>query len=188
MRKLLLLAAVAACSVASPALADPVTLSYDFTGTDFTAGFGAGGAAGPADAFTGSFSYSFDATTQAFQLLSFNGHVGSLEFTTALADFNSSGTGDDSLTIGGSPGGASGFGASDFVFNMLLDRTTGAVTSAYQLGYITQNFSIYHANNLSVTAAVPEPATWAMMLLGFGGIGFAMRRGRKQNRRLLQVA
>ena len=23
---------------------------------------------------------------------------------------------------------------------------------------------------------VPEPATWAMMLLGFGGIGFAMRR------------
>lgn len=28
-------------------------------------------------------------------------------------------------------------------------------------------------------AAVPEPATWAMMLIGFGGIGFAMRR-RKQ--------
>jgi hypothetical protein len=24
--------------------------------------------------------------------------------------------------------------------------------------------------------ALPEPATWAMMLLGFGGIGFAMRR------------
>ena len=28
-------------------------------------------------------------------------------------------------------------------------------------------------------AAVPEPATWAMMLLGFGGIGMAMRRRRK---------
>ena len=29
------------------------------------------------------------------------------------------------------------------------------------------------------TAAVPEPATWAMMLLGFAGIGMAMRRGRR---------
>ena len=25
-------------------------------------------------------------------------------------------------------------------------------------------------------AAVPEPATWAMMLLGFGAVGFSMRR------------
>jgi hypothetical protein len=28
-------------------------------------------------------------------------------------------------------------------------------------------------------AAVPEPGTWALMLLGFGGIGFAMRRRQK---------
>ncbi|HEY1144448.1 MAG TPA: PEPxxWA-CTERM sorting domain-containing protein [Sphingomicrobium sp.] len=28
--------------------------------------------------------------------------------------------------------------------------------------------------------AVPEPATWAMMLLGFGFVGGAMRRGRRQ--------
>jgi hypothetical protein len=27
--------------------------------------------------------------------------------------------------------------------------------------------------------AVPEPATWAMMLLGFGAVGFAVRRRRK---------
>ena len=35
-------------------------------------------------------------------------------------------------------------------------------------------------------AAVPEPATWAMMLLGFGAIGFAMRRRRSPP--LAQVA
>ena len=28
------------------------------------------------------------------------------------------------------------------------------------------------------SSAVPEPATWALMLIGFGGIGFAMRRRR----------
>jgi len=32
--------------------------------------------------------------------------------------------------------------------------------------------------------AVPEPATWAMMLLGFGAIGFAARRRRQQTRLL----
>ena len=30
-----------------------------------------------------------------------------------------------------------------------------------------------------VNGAVPEPGTWAMMLLGFGAIGFAMRRRRQ---------
>lgn len=33
-----------------------------------------------------------------------------------------------------------------------------------------------HPLTLSITAAVPEPATWAMMLIGFGAIGFAMQR------------
>jgi len=31
---------------------------------------------------------------------------------------------------------------------------------------------------LAIHEAVPEPATWAMMLLGFGAIGFAFRRRR----------
>jgi len=39
----------------------------------------------------------------------------------------------------------------------------------YEIGDVT--FSI-----APVTGAVPEPATWALMLMGFGGIGLAMRR------------
>ena len=31
----------------------------------------------------------------------------------------------------------------------------------------------------AIVASVPEPSTWAMMLLGFAGIGFAMRRQRR---------
>lgn len=38
------------------------------------------------------------------------------------------------------------------------------------------------------TPPVPEPATWAMMLLGFGGIGVSMRRRRKQTASLRQIA
>jgi len=41
----------------------------------------------------------------------------------------------------------------------------------------------------SVPAPIPEPATWAMMLLGFGGIGFALRRGRRRGKpTLMQIA
>jgi len=43
------------------------------------------------------------------------------------------------------------------------------------------------SGNASFTQAVPEPATWAMMLLGFGGIGLAMRR-RRRGMALAQIA
>ena len=32
--------------------------------------------------------------------------------------------------------------------------------------------------SITIRQAVPEPATWAMMLIGFGAVGFAMRRRR----------
>lgn len=36
------------------------------------------------------------------------------------------------------------------------------------------------AGTLTVNSAVPEPATWGLMLLGFGGMGFSMRRNRRR--------
>jgi PEP-CTERM motif len=57
---------------------------------------------------------------------------------------------------------------------------TGAV--ALQLGL---NDDLFFDNsgslNIAVTGstAVPEPATWAMMLIGFGGLGAAMRTSRR---------
>ena len=35
-------------------------------------------------------------------------------------------------------------------------------------------------DNVSVRGAVPEPTSWAMMLIGFGGIGFSMRKRRSR--------
>jgi hypothetical protein len=40
----------------------------------------------------------------------------------------------------------------------------------------------------SPSNSVPEPATWAMMLLGFGAAGTALRRSRSKGSKLLQIA
>ena len=40
--------------------------------------------------------------------------------------------------------------------------------------------STVRASSSAAVAAVPEPATWAMMLFGFGGVGFSMRSARRK--------
>jgi hypothetical protein len=60
--------------------------------------------------------------------------------------------------------------------------------------YVRSNSPIKEFKQQSVTlgsipAPVPEPATWAMMLLGFGGIGLALRRSRRRGKQaLMQIA
>jgi len=41
-------------------------------------------------------------------------------------------------------------------------------------------------DNLNLTSGVPEPSTWAMMVVGFGGVGFMIRSTRR--RELLAAA
>jgi hypothetical protein len=41
---------------------------------------------------------------------------------------------------------------------------------------------------LYVNGAVPEPATWSLMLLGFVGTGLAIRRSRRRRSALMQIA
>ena len=43
-------------------------------------------------------------------------------------------------------------------------------------------FTLNFTGNMSAPA-LPEPGTWMMMLLGFGGIGFAMRRQPREQKR-----
>lgn len=49
----------------------------------------------------------------------------------------------------------------------------------------TADFAI---GDFFVRPAVPEPATWGMMLLGFGAMGMAFRRNRKASKPLAQLA
>ena len=55
---------------------------------------------------------------------------------------------------------------------------TGPHTLTFTATNTSNVLGTYSGNFNFAVAPVPEPATWAMMLLGFGGIGFAMRRRR----------
>jgi hypothetical protein len=112
--------------------------------------------------------YSFASTTNnglltvEFRLADslFNGPIAGLNYNPALTF-----TGDNRLQLSQSLGYSVAGGATSY--------------GATRLG----TFS-----SLSAVAAVPEPSTWAMMLLGFGAIGGTMRRTRRSGRHIAQVA
>lgn len=56
-----------------------------------------------------------------------------------------------------------------------LSSFTVTMTSPGYSGYA----ALDNVNFTDFTAAVPEPSTWAMMLLGFAGIGFAAYRRKR---------
>lgn len=66
-------------------------------------------------------------------------------------------------------GSGSGNGFSALADNLVLTTTAGA-----------------QSVNFAAAAPVPEPGTWAMMLMGFGAVGFSIRKTRKA-RAVLQI-
>lgn len=94
---------------------------------------------------------------------------------------------------GGSPGnqgvvqgGLPGSGSLKLAFDSFNDQITlSHFLDRYQ-GINGPGIEGGSAVGFPTTGAVPEPDTWALMLLGFGGIGMALRRSRKQP--LLQIA
>jgi PEP-CTERM motif len=76
--------------------------------------------------------------------------------------------------------GAGAFPASYLTFNGYTGVSTGAQTAL--VFNFRQDPSFYLLDNVSVQglAAVPEPATWMMLLLGFGMVGSVMRSRRRR--------
>jgi hypothetical protein len=76
--------------------------------------------------------------------------------------------------------GAGAFPASYLTFNGFTGVSTGAQTAL--VFNFRQDPSFYLLDNVSVQglAAVPEPATWMMLLLGFGMVGSVMRSRRRR--------
>lgn len=52
---------------------------------------------------------------------------------------------------------------------------------------VSRGLGSYGGNLTFIPTAVPEPGTWAMMLLGFGAVGVSMRR-RRRSTAMLQAA
>ncbi len=104
-------------------------------------------------------------------------------------------TGPASLGTGGTTAASSGtgdlFGIDDLVLYVpegyaglsLTGSSTFDNTTIAALGFTTGTYVFTWPDPGSVTvnvsAGVPEPSTWAMMLLGFAGLGFAGYRSRK---------
>jgi hypothetical protein len=93
------------------------------------------------------------------------------------------------LTIIGLHYGSAGDGGEGTSF-FLFDAGTAGVGSVTVSSRTDThfNFGLSNAALFSTGGPVPEPATWAMMLLGFGGIGMAMRRSRRGKPALAQIA
>jgi PEP-CTERM motif-containing protein len=87
------------------------------------------------------------------------------------------------------------FVQSDNVNKYVLDPSVSLLAGLHNIyvnGTIGTGEAGSYSGNLNLVAqaapgGVPEPATWAMMLLGFGGVGFAMRR-KKSMRAIAQLA
>jgi hypothetical protein len=84
---------------------------------------------------------------------------------------------------GGAAGTSATVGQTGFGIFLGANPVSGSSTNVFYLGYDDQAYRPDRDYDDYIVQAVvhplPEPGTWAMMLLGFGAIGSAMRRRRK---------
>ena len=81
---------------------------------------------------------------------------------------------------------STGFTPANFGFN-IWPRAGTTVTNNSQISDFAPNNALMSVNG--ILSAVPEPASWLSMLLGFGLIGAAMRvRRDRRTKRMTQIA
>ena len=205
MRNLLLSAALvgALAGAASAASAASIIADGDFTSPSGGGGFATynGGAFGPWNV-TGS----VDLIGGYWQAPSVGGGSVDLDgnFPGGISQTFTAPVGEYALTffLSGNPDGGNGVktvdvsvGGADQVFTF---TNTGA-TDKTNMGYVQETLKFFNSGTSTLSfnsldrsgpygpvigavsvAGVPEPATWAMMLVGFGGLGAAMRASRRQ--------
>ena len=172
--------------IASSASAAVIIRTYNFTATGFNKAVESGDAI-PQSVVTGSITVSFDDAVTALNQI---GTLNSLSIPFSGNVLFSYYAIDGSLSIGGNDLNSSVANTNDFALSIRDANTSTPVANAF-------NYSLVGFNNVASTrtvtlssitspvlGAVPEPSAWALMLLGFGAVGFAMRRKDKQTLRI----
>jgi hypothetical protein len=95
--------------------------------------------------------------------------------------------GSDGNTLPGgicTNGGGGGSYISPLLFNVVAIEggNAGPVATFPVLGFKYTDFAV---DGFVTISAVPEPSTWAMLLVGFGFIGFTLRSKKRRSERLL---
>ena len=113
------------------------------------------------------------------EALDVNIYVGSLDSYNTIS-FGGPGavsyTGDQlALATGAIDNGDQQSGSSNGLFEFSFDAPVTSVT-------FSSGVNALEVAGVSVSSAVPEPSTWAMMLLGFAGLGYAAYRKTKNER------
>ena len=160
--------ALATSVFVSPAMAAPVVTVPDQSYT-FTATFGAGS---PYAALNGTATFNPNTNVYDAFALNING-----------TSFNLTNTNNSYGNIQSNPYGAQ-YGVNSFSLTAYENYTkTALVGTSFNYGFSPTAY--YSATSLvfsPVSApAVPEPATWAMMILGMGAVGFAMRSAKRRS-------
>ena len=71
-----------------------------------------------------------------------------------------------------------GVGLNEALFANSVPIMSGAMNTITINGFSRGNGSYGARGSFVPTAAIPEPASWAMMILGFGAVGYSIRRRR----------
>jgi PPE-repeat protein len=125
----------------------------------------ASGTTGPCD-FTRSFSF---LTPAGFTLASVD--ISSIATSDALTDIDFS-----SVTLNGVAFNVLASGTQEFR-NLLNQVIVAGGTNVILVSGKTGGEAAFSGNlSFAAASAVPEPTTWAMMLVGFGAVGYSMRK------------
>ena len=170
------------------------------TATDVPTGFGNVGIGGPGISFTSTQgNISLDASGQATITSAVSATLSQLTFTMAAgyafsaAEFDLfNGSGDNvSVTLTTSAGDTKTLLLANTNgtnwFDIIGEGTESFVSASFQS--TGGSFDAFRQLRVTLaTAAVPEPASWGLMLLGFAGIGMTLRRSRRRSGALMQIA